>query len=376
MHPTASQIDQPSMSLASVTVPELESLLDKVRYVPKRVAHHAQHSGYDALFTALNMRQARSSSFVRLAGWIPKALTWRLWLLRPQPSQQGGLEAEIAALPWIGTGNGRLCHFIYGEDTFLFTPLWKRGGNRCVATLHYPPALLPQRINPGSLRALDAVIIVGENQRELLSGLVAPDRIHFCPHHVDTDFFCPADHDTSEPGNLRLVCVGHLFRDYDTLLSVLRLLRTLYKHQVSLDIVGPQEHSKHPLTTEPGVTVHQGIDDEALRALYRNAAVGVLPLTDSTANNSLLEMMACGLAIVTTDVGGVRDYVDDSGVMSLPLGDTEGFARAVDALLTDPKTRAGRAASNRAHAVRELSFVACAKRLAAIYGSVLAGSAA
>jgi glycosyltransferase involved in cell wall biosynthesis len=160
------------------------------------------------------------------------------------------------------------------------------------------------------------------------------------------------------------------------LLSVLRLLRHAVQAPGLLDIVGPQEHSKHPLTTEAGVTVHQGIDDEALRALYRNAAVGVLPLTDSTANNSLLEMMACGLAIVTTDVGGVRDYVHDSGVASLPLGDTEGFVRAVDALLTDPKARAVHAASNRAHAVRELSFVACAKRLAAIYGSVLARSTA
>jgi glycosyltransferase involved in cell wall biosynthesis len=370
MCPTATETNQPSMS-ASVTVPELDSLFDNVRYVPKRVAHHAQHSGYDALFAALNMRQARSGTFVRLARWIPKGLAWRLWSLRPQPSQQSGLEAELGAAPWIATGRGRLCHFIYGEDTFLFTPLWKRGSNRCLATLHYPPAVLPQRVNPGSLRALDAVIIVGENQRELLSGLVAPDRIHFCPHHVDTDFFCPAGLDTFEPRNLKLVCVGQLYRDYDTLLSVLRLLRTLYKHQVSLDIVGPQEHSKHPLTTEPGVTVHQGIDDEALRALYRNAAVGVLPLTDSTANNSLLEMMACGLAIVTTDVGGVRDYVQSGGVASLPLGDSEGFARAVDALLTDPKRRAVHAASNREHAVREFSFTACARKLATIYRRVL-----
>ena len=371
MCPTATEIDQPSMSLASVTVPELDNLLDNVRYVPKRVAHHAQHSGYDALFAALNMRQARSTTFVRLARWIPKGLAWRLWSMRPQPSQQSGLEAELAAAPWLATGRGRLCHFIYGEDTFLFSPLWKRGGNRCVATIHYPPAMLGQRVNPASLRSLDAIIIVGENQRAWLSAIVEADRIHFCPHHVDTEFFSPADADRVDDTRVRLVCVGHLFRDYDVLLTALRLLRTTYKHQVSLDIVGPQEHSNHPLTIEPGVTVHQGIDDEALLALYRRAAVGVLPLTDSTANNSLLEMMACGLAIVTTDVGGVRDYVQSGGVASLPLGDSEGFARAVDVLLNDPKTRAVHGASNRAHAVREFSFIACATKLAAIYRRVL-----
>jgi glycosyltransferase involved in cell wall biosynthesis len=248
--------------------------------------------------------------------------------------------------------------------------LWKRGSNRCVATFHYPPAILDQRVNPGSLRALDAIIIVGENQRAWLSSIVGADRIHFCPHHIDTEFFSPAA-DKVNDTHIRLVCVGHLFRDYDVLLSALRLLRTTYKHQVSLDIVGPQAHSNHPLTIEPGVTVHQGIDDEALLALYRSAAVGVLPLTDSTANNSLLEMMACGLAIVTTDVGGVRDYVQTGNVAALPPGDSEGFARAVDALLANSATRALQGVSNRAHAVREFSFIACAKKLATIYSRVL-----
>jgi glycosyltransferase involved in cell wall biosynthesis len=240
------------MSLASATIPELDRLLGKVRYVPKRVRHHAKHSGYDALFAAVGMQQARSSLLVRIAGWIPKGLAWRLWMLRPQPSQQSGLEAELAALPWIATGRGRLCHFIYGEDTFLFTPLWKRGGNRCIATVHYPPTVLAQRVNPGSLRALDAVIIVGENQRDWLCGVVEPDKIHFCPHHVDTEFFCPSDSEPHDAAHLRLVCVGHLYRDYDVLLGALRLLRTLHGHQVSLDIVGPQEHSARATPSSPG----------------------------------------------------------------------------------------------------------------------------
>jgi glycosyltransferase involved in cell wall biosynthesis len=81
--------------------------------------------------------------------------------------------------------------------------------------------------------------------------------------------------------------------------------------------------------------------------------------------------MACGMAIVTTNVGGVRDYVQSGGVASLPLGDSEGFARAVDALLADPTTRALKGVSNRAHAVREFSFTACARKLAALYCRVL-----
>lgn len=39
-------------------------------------------------------------------------------------------------------------------------------------------------------------------------------------------------------------------------------------------------------------------------------------LLDSTANNSLLEAMACGMPMVTTDLQGVRDYVARSAPCS------------------------------------------------------------
>lgn len=351
----------------------LAPLLPNIAYVPKRVAHHAQHSGYDVLFSACGLREARSALFARLSNWIPDGLAWRLWLLRPQPSQRSGLEAEMASIPWMASGRGRLCHFIYGEDTFLFTPLWKRSANRCVATLHYPPHVLAQRVNPGSLRALDAIIIVGENQRAWLEGIVAPEKIHFCPHHVDTDYFCPAPEPLHAQPHVaqRLVCVGHLYRDYDCMLSVLRLLRTTYQHKVELDLIGPPKDSKHPLLSEPGVQVLRGISDDALRDIYRHASAGVLPLTDSTANNALVEMMACGLAVVSTNIGGVGNYATGAGARLHALGDSAAMAATVDQLLRDTGLRQQCGRHNRTAAVEGFSIGVCAERLASIYRQVL-----
>lgn len=357
----------------AVAMPALAPLISRVAYVPKRVAHHAQHSGYDILFSRCGFRQARSELFAKLSGWIPGGLAWRLWVLRPQPSQRSGLEAELASIPWVATGRGRICHFIYGEDTFLFTPIWKRGANRCIATLHYPPRLLAQRVNPGSLRALDGIVIVGENQREWLEGFIAPEKIHFCPHHVDTAFFCPASAPLppSTPASPdHLVCVGHLFRDYDCLLDVLRLLRTTYQRDVRLDLIGPPKESRHPLLTEPGVQVLRGISDAELLGTYHRARVGVLPLTDSTANNALIEMMASGLAVVTTDVGGVRNYASGEGARLVGVGDSAAMAANVDTLLRDDGLRAQCGRDNRATAVREFSIEVCAQRLAGIYSQL------
>lgn len=336
----------------------------RVRYVPMRVAHHGLRSGYDALFASSNLKPAHSRGAALLSKLIPDAVQWRLWALRAQPSQRRGLEAEIAAAPWLALGHGKICHFIYGEDTFFWSALWKRGTNAAIATFHYPPSLLAKRVNIGSLPFLDAVVIVGENQRAWFEQYVKPEKIYYCPHHVSTDFFQPEAIGEGDPH--RLVCVGRLMRDYDFLLRVIRLLRSRGLTDVSLDIVSPPGLSQHPIASEPGVTLYSGVSDDELLKIYRRAAIGVLPLSDATANNALLEMMACGKPVLVSLVGGIHEYIEDSGSIGLSNTENDWYA-AIEDLLENTNQRTLMATKNRQKAIANYSFQACSQRLKEIY---------
>lgn len=112
------------------------------------------------------------------------------------------------------------------------------------------------------------------------------------------------------------------------------------------DVVGINDEQAAQLGGESGIHVHNGVSDEALRALYRGATVGVLPLIDSTAN-ALLEMLACGLPVVSTAVGAVAQYCEGSAVQPPEPGEPRLLADAVCQLLAAPALRQAQGAVNR-----------------------------
>jgi glycosyltransferase involved in cell wall biosynthesis len=59
------------------------------------------------------------------------------------------------------------------------------------------------------------------------------------------------------------------------------------------------------------VKILHRLDDEQLRDAYRKADLVFMPLLDCTANNAILEAMACGTPVMVNRIGGVPEYVDE-----------------------------------------------------------------
>ena len=78
------------------------------------------------------------------------------------------------------------------------------------------------------------------------------------------------------------------------------------------------------------VTWHSDISEEMLLALYRQADCFLIPLLDCTANNAILEAVACGIPIVATDLPAIKTYLDDS--MSVLCRSVDEFCDALQML--------------------------------------------
>lgn len=89
--------------------------------------------------------------------------------------------------------------------------------------------------------------------------------------------------------------------------------------------------------TPYSVQVVRGQSDQDIAEIYRSADLFVYPSWFEGFGLPPLEAMACGVPVVTTDCGGVREYaVDNVNALVVPAQDPSSMATAILRLLKDP----------------------------------------
>jgi glycosyltransferase involved in cell wall biosynthesis len=208
------------------------------------------------------------------------------------------------------------------------------------------------------LRKADAVVALSNAEREFLARRrnLPPERIAVIPNGIRTAVF---DRGTApDEATHDLLFVGQLqqFKGLDYLLRALPSVRAAYP-SVRLRVVyqtgallGRYQKDAALLGLGDCLEFAGSQTAASLARFYSTAAVVVSPSLGECLSTVVLEAMCCGAAVVATDVGGIREQLDEETGVIVPPRDSGALARAICMLLadTDRRRRLGQAARRKA----------------------------
>jgi len=211
-----------------------------------------------------------------------------------------------------------------------------------------PLARLYRRMNyPRSTRLADAVIINSESLRADVARYlpVDPAKLHLIYEAVDHELFRPADRAAARaavaPSGVTrpfVLFVSSLWRykNCDSLLRAFALARPDLDGR-QLAVVGPPRDTQyatelHELVRELGigddVVFVGGVTLEETAVYYQAADVFVYPSFQETFGLPILEAMACGCPVVTSDVSAMPEIAGGAALLADPE-DPKSIAAAI-----------------------------------------------
>lgn len=212
---------------------------------------------------------------------------------------------------------------------------------------HVEDARLGPRLLKGLQRATQ-VFSVSESLKNLVVARGAsPAKIEVVGNGVDTIRFSPRDRASARaalglpPAAPVLISVGGLVprKGFHRVIELLPQLRQRFPELVYLVVGGASsegdirtelERQVADLGLQSAVRFLGPRPPEALAELLSAADLFVLATSNEGWANVFLEAMACGLPVVTTDVGGNREVICDSNLgIVVPFGNAQALAAAI-----------------------------------------------
>ena len=354
----------------------------------RMITPNSQSSGQHSrvlMLSSNNGGHTGRSGYSILADYVPGSRTFEVRRFEPRGFLRRAANAVLrsatftswyrfssARLEWrawralAGDFHGPL-HLLWADQDLGFLDLIarQRGVPLC-CTFHCCPDTLGVMFNyPSRLKRIDKIVLMSRVQRSFFEASgVPPERLHVVLHGIDTEFFKPADRPASGPFNA--LFVGNYRRNFKLLREVCEGLNRPPTIPVRI-VTNPD---RHKLFAGLGnVTCRSGLSDAELREAYQTAACLFMTCEQATANNALLEGMACGLPVVAESVGGIPEYVGDGNGLLTPVGESAPMIAAIRALAADATLRGNLGSRARQRAVT-LDWKKVGRRMQEIYTSM------
>jgi len=254
----------------------------------------------------------------------------------------------------------------HARDHSLLAP-WRRGMTQITA-----------RLDQHHVRLADRIFVENTWMRQWAERECGRERVVSAPPGVDCDQFRPQ----LSQARRYLLCFGRLGderKNHGLLLRAYARIVALLPDAPPLVIAG---RGKFPdalkqLQAELGLTnrveIRENVPEGELPDLFAGAAVFLLSSDEEGLGLVLLEAMACGTPVVSTDCGGPAEIVVPGTGHLVPIGDAEALAERTVELLTDADglVAAGMAARRRIE--EHFSQEQTGKRFIDVYQELIGG---
>lgn len=312
--------------------------------------------------------QENDNDFLIGNGAVQRWLSY--WLKRQDMAwyNLSDFTAEMKALCGYLYRQPDIIHYLDGEHSAQFLPrlhgLPARLRPKLIVSYHQPPDVLDHIIRKDTISKLDCILIIAPEQQEIFSRFTSPEKIRFILHGIDTTYFKPLRR-ASQDNTVRCITVGHNYRDYKTVRRVAEHLKG--DGRIEFIAVSPRPTGLEGL---PNVTIYKGVTDDRLLQLYQEADILLMPLSKATANNALLEGIACGLPVLSTALPSVKAYLPGPEAILIEKNDSQIFSDAILHLVAHPALRQSMSIAARKRA-EELDWSNIAPQYEAIYAQLV-----
>ena len=203
-----------------------------------------------------------------------------------------------------------------------------------------------------SIESSDVVTAVSRYLRdETVGNYGVSKEIDVIPNFIDTEVFRPVDAKNLRrllaPNGEKLLIHISNFREVKRVKDAIRALKIILDSGVKAKFLlvgdGPDRGECQALARDLGIwqqTRFLGKQSE-LASLLSASDVFLIPSGNESFGLSALEAMACGVPVVSSDVGGLPELnMDDETGFIVKLGDVEGLAERTLQILRDPELHA------------------------------------
>lgn len=238
---------------------------------------------------------------------------------------------------------------------------------------------------PHAIERADAVVAISEFTRQEILSLysVEPEKVVVIPCGIDPNAFRALPSAEVDAALLRhgltrgyVLTVGTLEprKNLLGLVSAYRSLPLEVKERHPLIIVGGKGWRDTEIVQELAAASSEPIrrlgyvEDADLPALYNGAAMFAYPTLYEGFGLPVLEAMACGAPVVTSNVASLPEVAGEAAVLTDPT-DLDAVAAAIMDVLSSPNRRAAMSKAG-THRAREYSWAASAEILLGLFDRV------